>query len=52
MEKRYEINHDGMIVLHESALCSDLDNMINSLLISMAGHPRLRKKVAHVEEFY
>lgn len=29
--KRYEINHDGVIVSHESALCSDLDKMLISL---------------------
>ena len=29
--ERYEINHDGVIVLHESALCSDLDKMLTSL---------------------
>ena len=29
--ERYEINHDGMIVPHESALCSDLDRMLTSL---------------------
>ncbi len=29
--ERYEINHDGVIVSHESALCSDLDKMLNSL---------------------
>lgn len=28
---RYEINHDGIIVPHESALCSDLDKMLTSL---------------------
>ncbi len=28
---RYEINHEGMIVEHESALCSDLDTMLTSL---------------------
>ncbi|MBQ3611363.1 MAG: AAA family ATPase [Firmicutes bacterium] len=28
---RYEINHDGMIVSHESALCLDLDKMLTSL---------------------
>lgn len=29
--ERYEINHDGVIVSHESALCSDLDKMLTSL---------------------
>ena len=29
--ERYEINHDGEIVSHESALCSDLDKMLTSL---------------------
>lgn len=29
--ERYEINHDGVIVSHESALCSDLDKMLISL---------------------
>ena len=29
--ERYEINHDGEIVSHESALCSDLDEMLTSL---------------------
>lgn len=29
--QRYEINHDGVIVSHESALCSDLDKMLTSL---------------------
>ena len=29
--ERYEINHDGAIVPHESALCSDLDKMLMSL---------------------
>ena len=29
--ERYEINHDGMIVTHESARCSDLDKMLTSL---------------------
>ena len=29
--ERYEINHDGLIVSHKSALCSDLDKMLTSL---------------------
>lgn len=29
--ERYQINHDGVIVSHESALCSDLDRMLTSL---------------------
>lgn len=29
--ERYEINNDGEIVSHESALCSDLDKMLTSL---------------------
>lgn len=29
--QRYEINHDGVIVSHESALCTDLDKMLTSL---------------------
>ena len=29
--ERYEINHDGKIVTHESARCSDLDKMLTSL---------------------
>ena len=29
--ERYEINHKGEIVSHESALCADLDKMLTSL---------------------
>ncbi len=29
--ERYEINHDGVIVSHESALCPDLDKMLTFL---------------------